>query len=305
MNIASIDLGSNTVLLLIVEVDTVTKRFKTICNQYRIPRIGQGLIPNQPIKSEKINLLIHILEEFKKIILQYDCKYTIVTATNALRIASNSKLIKDEIKNIFNFETNIISGKEESRLSYLGAVSEQYYKNKNLVIDIGGGSTEIIFGIDDQLLFNESYPIGVVNFTEKYFKNLPPKTEELNNFILKVNEHLNQIQKVSPELTIAIAGTPTTLACMKQKLNYFDENLIEGTILTNHEIKEFVDTLIQLNPTKILQSFGKIVEGREDVLLAGTLILNLVLTYFEVPEIIVSSKGIRYGAVVDFIQKNF
>ena len=305
MNIASIDLGSNTVLLLIADVDITSKKIKTICNEYRIPRIGQGLLPNQPINIEKIKLLINILTEFKNIIFNYDCKYTIVTATNAFRIASNSKYIIEEIQNNFYFETNIISGKDESRFSYLGAVHERYYDKKNLVIDIGGGSTEIIFGNNGQLFFNESYPIGVVNFTEKYFKNLPPTKEDIIEFSQNVNKYLATVPKLSADIAIAIAGTPTTLACMKQGLYNFDENLIEGSVLSNEEIKDFEETLSNLSPTKIKQLYGEIVKGREDVLYAGTLILKLIISHFELSEIIVCSKGIRYGAIVDFLQKNF
>ncbi len=305
MNIASIDIGSNTVLLLIANINTATKNIKTIHNEYRIPRIGQGLVPNQPIKSEKITLLKNILSEFENIIQKYNCKYTILTATNALRIASNSKIIIEDIKSTYNFDVNIISGKDESRLSFLGAVSNKNYKHKTLVIDIGGGSTEIIVGQNNKLIYNESYPIGVVSLTEKYFKNSPPLIEEINQFIKSINNYLSNIPKLSPKIAISIAGTPTTLACMKKGLMSFDESQIDGAILTTTEIKEFAETLIRLNPKSILEYYGKIVEGREDILLAGTIILNLILNHFNLTETIVSSKGIRYGAIIDFLQKYY
>ena len=305
MNIASIDIGSNTVLLLVAEVDIASKKIKTIKNEYRIPRIGQGLIPDQPIKTEKINLLKNILIEFENTINKYNCKYTIVTATNALRIASNSNFIIEDIKKEFKLETNIVSGKDESKLSYLGAISENYYNRKSLVIDIGGGSTEISLGQNGKIDFNESYPLGVVSCTEKYLKNFPLHENEIDLFAKSVNEYLFSIPKFCAEISISIAGTPTTLACMKKGLKSFDENLIEGEILTINEIKKFADSLVNLSPSKILSTYGKIVEGREDILLAGTLILKLILSYFELPQTIVSSKGIRYGAIIDFLQKNF
>ncbi len=305
MNIASIDIGTNTVLLLIAETNLTSKNIKTLHNEYRIPRIGQGLLPNNPINSEKLILLFKYLDEFERIILEYNCKYIIITATNAFRIASNSKVIISEIKNKFGWDTNIVSGKEESRLSYLGAVNEYNYDQKNLVIDIGGGSTEIIFGINNQILFNDSFPFGVVSYTEEYFKKKPPSKDDINNFSINAAKYFNRIDKYLPDKTIAIAGTPTTLACIKQNIKYFDEALIEGTILTNTDIKQFVEILLKLSPAEIRQSYGNIVEGREDVLLAGTLILNLIIDYFEIDEVTVSSKGIRYGALVDFLQKYF
>ncbi len=308
MTIASIDIGTNTILLLIAEVDDISHHIKALHNEYRIPRIGRGLLPSEPIKSEQRDLLFKVLEEYKNIISKFNCEHVIVTATNALRMASNSKELINDIKKKFSFNTNVVSGTEESRLSYIGTVSENpLANNKTMLIDIGGGSTEITYGIGVQILFNESYQIGAVSCFEKFLKHEPPVQEELETFKEYVSGILNKIEKekINPQKTFAIAGTPTTLACIKNNLSSFNEGLIEGTMLTNREIEDFINLLSSLTPKEIKSKFKKVVDGSEDILLAGTIILNLILSNFQIPEVVVSTKGIRYGAIVDYVRNNF
>jgi len=304
MIISSIDIGTNTVLLLIADVEPVTKEIRTILNEYRIPRVGKGLLPKQPISSDKIQELFIILDEYKKIISEFRSKHIIATATNAFRIASNADEIVREIKTKFNIDVNIVAGKDEARLSFMGAVGDNSNNNKSMVIDIGGGSTEIIFGIDNKIIFNESYQIGVVSGTEKFLMNQPPLYEDIVKFRDYIKQTLNNVngKAFSPERTIAIAGTPTTLACMKIGIDHYDEFAIEGSILKKDELLEFTQILSELTTDGIKTKYKSIVEGRADVLLAGTIILHLILDYFNVEEVLVSTKGIRYGAIVDIMQ---
>ncbi len=304
MIISSIDIGTNTILLLIAEVDPVTKKIKSLLNEYRVPRIGKGLLPNQPISKDKIQSLYHVLGEFKKIILANNSEHNILTATNAFRIASNANKIINEVKNKFGFDIQVVTGKEEAKLSFLGVVGDYLDENKTMVIDIGGGSTEIILGQDGRINFNESYQVGVVSGTEKYLKHQPPFAEDMEKFKNFINNTLNKIGKnlFLPKRTIAIAGTPTTLACMKIGLDHYDEFAIEGSTLTKDELSDFIKQLSKLSLIEIKSTYKSIVEGRADVLLAGTIILHSILEYFNIDEVLVSTKGIRYGAIVHYIQ---
>ncbi len=305
MIISSVDIGTNTILLLIADADPETKRIKTILNEYRIPRIGKGLIPNQPISSEKVEDLYKVLEEYQEFISDYKSEKTILTATNAFRIASNANEIISEVKNRFGLDIRVVSGKEEARLSFLGAVGDYLDENKTLVIDIGGGSTEIILGQNGEINFSQSYQVGVVSGTEKFLKQQPPLPKDLGKFRNFVNDTLTKIDKnyFSPKRTIAIAGTPTTLACMKIGIDYYDEFAIEGSILTQDELSDFIKQLSVLSFEEIKSTYKSIVEGRADVLLAGTIILHTILEYFDIDEVLVSTKGIRYGAVVDYLNQ--
>ena len=146
------------------------------------------------------------------------------------------------------------------------------------VIDKGGGSTEIISGKYDGILFSSSYQLGVVSLTERFFNNQPPEQAEIKLFTDFVKETISgiDIAKITASKTIAIAGTPTTLACIKQNLSDYDETLIEGSTLTKEELA-LTDMLSKLTPIEIKTKYGNIVAGREDVILAGTAILHCTM----------------------------
>ena len=303
MTVASIDIGTNTILLLIAEVNLETGNIKTVENSYRIPRIGKGLLLGNPMPDENVKRMFTIVSEYSEIIKKHKCEKVLVTGTNALRIAINTPSIIRKLKEKFGYELNVISGKEEAKLSFLGATNN-YNENKNLlVIDIGGGSTEIILGKGREIHFSKSYPVGVVTLTEKFFKSDPPAKKDMESFVESLQGFLNEVSiKVGKINTgIAIAGTPTTLACIKLKLQDYDEDLIEGSTLSNEDLQNFVEEISKLNSTEIIQKYSSIVKGREDVLLAGTIILAETVNCLNLNEVKVSTKGIRYGAIVNWL----
>ena len=140
MKIASIDMGSNTVLLLIAQIEN--KKLLPIINRYFSPRLGKDLSIGGRISESSMNKLFEVLEHYKELIEEYDCRKVIISATNAMRIASNSQDIITLVKEKYNMDIEIISGDEEARLSYLGASSTLPNLTKKMVIDIGGGSTD-------------------------------------------------------------------------------------------------------------------------------------------------------------------
>ncbi len=299
MIIASIDIGTNTVLLLIAEVDN-KKQLKTILNEYRIPRIGKGLLPGNPISEEKVNELLTVLAQYAKIITANNCTKVLVTATNAFRIASNQSNIAKLIKDRFNWNVNIVSGEDEAYLSYLGAISNFSEKEEIFVIDIGGGSTELIFGNGADVNYRKSYSTGVVSESERFFKNNPPLEQELQNFDNYLNIVFSDLSLLNYSLTksIALAGTPTTLACMALNLEIYDEGKIEGHILGSNDIKKLESELSIMSNNEIAKNYKSVVKGREDLILAGCIILLKIMELKNISNIIVSTKGIRYGAII-------
>ena len=306
MIISSIDIGTNTILLLIAEVNIQTKKIIALHNEHRIPRIGKGVEPGKPITDEKIGTLLEILGEFHEIISTYSCNKIIISATNAFRIASNNLEVTKIIMERFGWSVDILSGDDEAQYSYLGAAFENSTID-TLVIDIGGGSTELVSGNNKKINFSKSFPIGAVIGTEKFFNNDPPTGEEIKNFEKSIYAIFDGIGKniKTPEKAIAIAGTPTTLVCIKQNLKSYDEYLIEGSELTYSELKILTDLLSKLSAEEIRIKYGDIVNGREDVLLSGSLILLCLMEMLGLSKIIVSTKGIRYGAIIKYILNEF
>ncbi len=300
MIVASIDIGTNTVLLLIASVSDDTQ-IETLRNEYRIPRIGKGLLPGGNITEEKITELFTVLETYSEIINKYNCERTLVTATNAFRIAANGEEIANEIRDKYNWEVKIVTGVEEARLSYLGAISGVNSSQEMLVIDIGGGSTELTFGKGQKLSFRESFKTGVVSASEKFFLNDPPLKTEIEKFRNELSTMFTKLRDMdyAPDLAIALAGTPTTLACIKQNLEQFDEGLVEGSILSYEDIEEMINLLSEFSIKEIRNRYKAVVNGREDLILSGAIILLFIMEILKIDNVLVSTKGIRFGAIID------
>jgi len=303
MTIASIDLGTNTILLLIAHVDINHKQIYVLFNDQKIPRIGEGLKPGFPITENKEKLLIDILNSYRKLANQHGCDQILVTATNAFRIASNKDYLVKKIKDLLNLKVNVISGEEEARLTFIGCTFEGEPNKILSVIDIGGGSTEIAYGTNKKILFRNSLSLGVVSLTEKYFLNDPPREEE----ILACKSAIKKVLKSSIEINskfnkiIAVAGTPTTLACIKKRMTNYNEALIEGDTLTKSDLENFLSQLAIMKSVEIKNKFKSVVEGREDILLTGSLLLFETINYLNAKEVVVSTKGVRYGAVYNYL----
>ena len=298
MKVASIDIGSNTVLLLIAKVDN--SQIIPIVNEYRIPRISTGLAKSGVISEESIEKLFKILSEYKSIIKEHNCEKTIVNGTQALRVAKNSDKILSEIKSKFGFTLNIISGETEALYSFKGALSSFTDNNNYVMIDIGGASTEIVFGNKEKIFFKKSFPIGVVVSKEQFLKTNPPTENETNIFGNELEVIFNELSEIefSGSSVISVAGTPTTLSALTQGLTEYSDLKIEKSILTKNNLEYYISEFAKLTYSEIETQFSPIITGREDVILAGTIILNHLLTILKKDKLFVSGRGLRYGAIL-------
>ena len=306
MTIASIDIGSNTVLLLIVEYDPVNQLITSVVNHFMTPRLGEGLSLGERINESKINSLMGILSDYKNISVKNNCSAILLKATNAFRIASNSIEIIELIKEKYSLEIEIVTGNEEARLTFLGSAFPFSQNESKIVIDIGGGSTEIIYGNHKEIIFKKSFNIGVVSLTEKFFLSLPPSKETITDAIKYINEIFIELSDLIPPniKTIAVAGTPTTLSCIKQGMKIYSDKLVDNSIISITELKDIIERLAKMGKEDVLHNYGEVTVGREDLLLAGSIILQTIMQNLRLQNIIVSSKGLRYGTVIDYLIKN-
>ncbi len=299
MTIASIDIGTNTVILLIAEVNTVTKSIVPVFNDYNMPRIGRGIKQNGKISSESISNLLAVLRKYKSIINKFNCGRIIVSGTNVFRIASNSSEIIETIRKEFGMELKVIDGNEEAEYAYLGATSALKTIGRTTVIDIGGSSTEIITGDTTKILSKVSLQLGSVTATEEFLKSSPPTINEIESLNSSATNHFRTYNNslVSSQI-IAVAGTATTLACMHLGLKEFDEDLVDNFTLKKNDLIHMISEISKLDSTGILNKYGTIMQGREDIIMAGTIILEQFLKYYKIENVSVSTRGIRYGAIV-------
>ena len=305
MTIASIDIGTNTALLLIAEVDSFTRKLIPLRNEYRMPRIGEGTKQTGFISQNKLNLLYDVLNEYKSIINSYKCDKVILTGTNAFRMAQNTTEIKDEVKKLFNYDLNVISGEEEAEYAYVGAISNLDSPDNSMVIDIGGSSTEIIYGEVYKIIFKRSLQLGSVSATEQFLKHSPPTLVELENFSTDIKKLFLTFDKtIVTKKVISIAGTATTIACMKLELKEFVEQKVDRSSITIHDMRNIMKELSSLTTTEILDKYGAVMNGREDIIFAGAFILYQFMEHFGIDNTIVSTRGIRYGAIVKYLESS-
>lgn len=300
MNIASIDIGTNTILLLIVSANEKTKDFNILLNKYSAPRIGKNLDDGQPFPMENLNRMFDVLNDYNFEIKKFECEKIIATATQAFRLASDSDKLVKQIKEKYNFDIKIVDGEEEARLSYIGVKNNI---DRKMIIDIGGGSTELIAGNSNGIKFKKSFNIGAVKLKEKFIQNNPPTSVEMSSVSNFLDEKFSEIKnlKLDIENAFAVAGTPVTLAFILSNSKDYNEKIIDGYEIHQHSIEKIIDELARLNSEDILKTYGHIMIGREDIILYGSLILLKIMQLLNLDKIICSTRGIRYGAIQDYL----
>ncbi|MCW8802828.1 MAG: rod shape-determining protein [Ignavibacteriaceae bacterium] len=303
MTIASIDIGTNTVLLLVAKVESSTRKIIPLHNEHRMPRIGQGTKQTGIITQDKLTLLFDVLKEYDSIIQRYNYDKILLTGTNAFRMSNNTEEIKEDIKKLFKYDLNVVSGEEEAEYAYLGAISNLDRPDNSMVVDIGGSSTEIIIGEKHKIISKNSLQMGSVSATEQYLKNSPPLMVELENLSNEIKNLLLAFDKDNvTKNVIAIAGTATTLACMKLGLKEFEEKKVDKSLISFQDTKLIIKELSSLKPAEILDRYGLVMKGREDIIFAGALILYKFMEKFGIEKVAVSTRGIRYGAIVNYLK---
>ena len=300
MRQAVIDIGTNTCLLLIAESDHIGE-MKVLSDVHSIARLGAGVDKTKHIQPESYERLHKILLEYKKLLEEKKIDAVIAVGTSALRDAVNRDEIAEKIKMECGFEVEILSGKDESTWSYHGAmcgIAGEKLRGTIAALDIGGGSTELSVGENEKYVSGKSINIGAVRITERFFLTI---TEES---IASARECItSELQKsfTKPILArklIAVAGTPTSLAAIKLRLDSFDAKKINGTILTSAELSGIIEQIFQLSPAELVKKHPAIHSSRADILPAGALILEEVLKHLQLNEVQVSTCGLRYGIII-------
>lgn len=308
MIIASIDIGSNTVLLLIAEVNLENGIMTPLRREYSAPRISRGLIESGIISDESIASLLAVLDRYEIIIKGDKASIVLVKGTNALRIAKNTPDIRKIIHKRYSWNLDIISGIEEAYLTFIGSTDGIFPSSiiRN-TIDIGGGSTEVISGIGDKINFKISMPVGVVSLSERFFTNHTTDDNSVHAAKRHISEILSksQINITEEAETFAVAGTPTTLACINKSIKLFNPDVIENSFLTIEFVSQILKRLQLVSPEEVSMAFGQVVEGREDVLFSGTLILHSFMELLGISRVKVSTRGLYYGSILDYLRKEF
>lgn len=299
MKIAAIDIGTNTILMTLANIVSKDK-IEFLGDYHEIARLGEGLKQSGFIAEQAINRASDILEKYRKVCEIESIERVLPVATNAMRIAKNANEVKQALSERIGAEIEIISGETEAFFSFLGAVRDE---KPSLVIDIGGGSTEIIAGRNQEISFRKSMQIGAVTITESIFQSDPPDSVSFESARRFVRGGLSEIEALSISQNhriYAVAGTPTTLAQIDLGLPSYNGELVEGHILKRENIEALLDRLKSTSAAGIVDKFG-IHPGRADLISAGALILFEILRKLLSEKCLASARGLRYGVVKNFV----
>ena len=310
MRYASIDVGTNTLRLLIAEQQG--RDLKSVLYKRRITRLGGGYTEEGGISNDAAQRTFAALEDFRREIDNAGATVIMAFATSVVRRACNREWFRDEVRKRTGMELTIIPGNEEANLSLLGVLSViDDRSGKKLVMDVGGGSTEFIATVDGIAAGAWSMELGVVHLTEKYLKSDPPSDGELAQIGDEVRGVLDDLKSrmrqdgVDPEdfsadgtAFVGTAGTITTLAAIDQDLEEYDRARINNYTLRKEGIAAIFRRIARMKLSE-REEVLKLEKGREDLIIPGTAITLLAMESFGFNEAKVSDAGLLEGIILD------
>lgn len=294
--VASIDIGTNTILLLIAEVDQ--GRIKPLFEMETVVRLGERIHENGILLKEAMSRGLQTLSQYLERCRAMEVQEIFAVGTSALREARNSQDFLKLVEGKLDLSIEVISGEEEAQLSFLAVARDLEETDKTfLVVDVGGGSTEFILGKGDQIRQWMSLPLGSVRFTEQFLKSDPVREEEWQAMEREIRKRMINLPHTEEPLSmVAVGGTATTLASVEQGLEEFVVEKIHRFVLK----KEALKNQLLLYRAKTIQERKKLPGlpmARADVILAGAAILYLSMEAVKCPSVLISSHGVRYGVI--------
>ncbi|MFO7799767.1 Ppx/GppA family phosphatase [Rhodohalobacter sp.] len=298
---ASIDIGTNSVLLLVAKIQD--RDIEVLEEKQAVPRLGKGVDADKNLHPDSCNRVIKVLKSYKAYLVNnYSsmANEVAVTATSAVRDSSNREEFLNQIYQETGWRVQLLSGVEEAQTTYTGAISVLKDQSRNyVVLDIGGGSTEIAIGKQLELSSGVSVDMGSVRFSERYLKSDPPKIKELETLRTEVNSLLESKSfNLKNHQLVGVAGTVTSIAAIELDLDHYDASQINGYHLKKETVEDFIDEFLKINSDKIEQKYSPFLSGRGDVITGGLVILLEFMNYFNFNELIVSTGGIRHGILI-------
>jgi exopolyphosphatase / guanosine-5'-triphosphate,3'-diphosphate pyrophosphatase len=301
---ASIDVGTNSVLLLVAERGA-DGRFTAVVERAEITRLGRGVDKSRTLAPEAMEDTLKVLESYATEAKGLGAEAIAATATSAARDASNGAEFLRAAAERTGVKVEIIAGDEEARLSFASAWADFGSEGPLVVLDIGGGSTEFIYGDSaGEVSFRRSFDVGSVRLTERLITTDPPSAAEL----AKVNAHLDATFAQLPTAPIGahlvgVAGTVTTVCAVARAIDPYDATKVHGARLAATEISATVARLCDL-PLAERRTLPGLQPKRADVIPAGALILEAAARRLGANEVRVSDRGLRWGLLADRFGRN-
>ena len=303
MRVAALDLGTNTTRLLVADV--LDDSIEEVVRRTQITRLGEGVDARRRLLPLPITRVRNSLADFRRELEALGAERTLAVATSAIRDAENGEAFLGEIEWSYGFTTRLLSGEDEALLTLRGVASGGELDGRALVVDIGGGSTELIAGSPDRVSFQISTDLGSVRLTERYLRGDPPGEGELSMCAAAIRsllaERVPDEARTRVDTAIGVAGTITSLAALDLGLVEYDPDRVHGHRLTHDAVHAQMTRLAAIPLAERRQVPGLEPE-RAPVIVAGAMILRETMRYFGLDEIEVSERDLLDGAALEAAQ---
>jgi exopolyphosphatase/guanosine-5'-triphosphate,3'-diphosphate pyrophosphatase len=297
---AVVDIGTNSTRLLIADVDD-QRVLAELERRTRVTRLGAGVDADGTLREDAMQRVFDTLEEYRREI--EGCEAAKAVLTSAVRDAANGREFADIVRDRYGLEPHVLSGEEEAQLTFLGATSEHRSDDQTptLVVDIGGGSTELVIGAGRSVSFHVSTQTGVVRMSERHIHSDPPDVADLEAVAKDARAIIEEGVPVSlrraVERGIAVAGTATSLAAIAQDLDPYDPEKVHGYVLSSAGRDEILARLASI-PLEARRQVRGLHPDRAPTIVPGIIILGEVMRLFGISEIEISEHDILRGAAL-------
>jgi exopolyphosphatase/guanosine-5'-triphosphate,3'-diphosphate pyrophosphatase len=302
---AAIDVGSHSVLLLVADIDE-EGRLTSLADGARVTRLSDRYyVEHRLIKAARERTL-EAISEFLRIARRAGAESISAVGTSVLREAPNGAEFRAQVRQECGLPLEVITGEQEAELAYVGNLFDRRLppaEGERIVLDIGGGSTELVRGIGYSMGSLKSYPLGAVRLTEQLMRSDPPSPAECSAADARIEQALSDVDPMAPHsLLLATGGTVFNLASVARASGMIGAAELHGALLPHRKVGELVD-LFRSVPLKFRKRIPGLEPDRADVILAGAMILHQLMARLSAGSVVISGNGVRHGCVYRMAQR--
>jgi exopolyphosphatase/guanosine-5'-triphosphate,3'-diphosphate pyrophosphatase len=308
VRVATVDIGTNTVLLLVAERQHGGD-LRVVAERATITRLGEGVDRARRLAPEAVERTCACLEEYARIVKEAGSERVAVVGTSAMRDAAGGESLRARVKEMFGVEARVITGDEEARLTFVGALSGLSVGAGTVgVFDIGGGSTEVVHGSVEanagHLAYAKSFDVGSVRMTERHVAHDPPQSAEREALARAARSAFAEVPPLPDGALVptGIAGTMTTLASVSLKMAEYDGARVHGHVMPVTELARVVD-LLACVPLAERKRIVGMEPKRADVIVAGGAIALELLAHWGAGAVRISDRGVRWGLALELASR--
>ena len=288
--VAAVDIGTNSTRLLVADVEGGS--VQELDRRLQITRLGEGVDERRILLPQAIARVRNVLAEYRRAAEEAGAEHTLAFATSAVRDAENGEAFLGEVEWSYAFKTRLLSGDEEALLTFRGVSAGRDVAPRTVVIDVGGGSTELILGGPDGVAFHTSLDLGCVRLTERFGTDFGAAAAHVRDVLVGLVP-----TDVRPQAAIGVAGTITTIATVDLGLEDEDPDVVHGHRLSAETVAAWTGRLERMSVEEIRALRG-MHPGRAPVIAAGAVVVRETLEHFGLETLDVSEHDIMHGAAL-------